>query len=209
MKRNIADLPQLPRLATRIGAWNVNVSNVIPHTPEMEREILYERALTDCVYRETRWSVGVTLPKLDFDAHTLDPLEHLWRARSSVTFAGNSLSARNDYCEFMQKGYAVVRADGAVSPCMSLLYDHPEYVRGRRRDIAHQAFGNIHQQPFPAIWAAPEYVAFREQVREFAFSPCTTCGGCERFPRNEEDCTEHTFPVCGGCLWAQGFVSCP
>lgn len=209
MKSNIADLPELPRLATRIGAWDVKVSNVIPHTPAMEREILYERALTACAYRETRWAVDVSLPKLDFDSHTLGPLEHLWAGRSSITLLKTSLSARNDYCEFTQDGYAAVRWDGEVSPCLSLLYDHPEYIRGRRKDITRRAFGNINQQPFPAIWSAPEYVAFRDKVRAFEFSPCTTCGGCERFPRNYEDCTENTFPVCGGCLWAQGFISCP
>jgi MoaA/NifB/PqqE/SkfB family radical SAM enzyme len=209
MKRNIADLPELPRLATQIGAWNVNVSNVIPHTPEMEREILYERALTDCVYRATRWAVDVSLPKLDLNDDTLDPLAHLWRARSSITMLHTSLSARNDYCQFAQEGYAVVRSDGAVSPCLSLLYDHPEYVRGRRRQIAHHAFGNIHDTPLPELWESPAFAGFREKLRTFDFSPCSTCGGCERFPRNEEDCTEHTFPTCGGCLWAQGFISCP
>ncbi|MBN1964392.1 MAG: radical SAM protein, partial [Anaerolineae bacterium] len=35
MQRNVADLPLLPSLATRTGAWHVNVSNVIPHTPAM------------------------------------------------------------------------------------------------------------------------------------------------------------------------------
>jgi hypothetical protein len=26
---------------------------------------------------------------------------------------------------------------------------------------------------------------------------------------NEEDCYGNTFPVCGGCLWAQGVIQCP
>jgi hypothetical protein len=26
---------------------------------------------------------------------------------------------------------------------------------------------------------------------------------------NQEDCFGNTFPTCGGCLWAQGFIRCP
>jgi MoaA/NifB/PqqE/SkfB family radical SAM enzyme len=209
MKRNVADLPELPRLATRIGAWNVNVTNVIPHTPQMEQEILYERALTDCVYRATPWVVDVSLPKFDLDTHTLLPLDRLWSSRSSVTLLNTSLSARNDYCQFVQEGYAAVRWDGQVSPCLSLLHDHPEFIRGRRKQITHSSVGNINQHSLYEIWNSSEYVQFRRKLRDFSFSPCTTCGGCERFTRNMEDCIENQFPVCGGCLWAQGFVACP
>jgi radical SAM protein with 4Fe4S-binding SPASM domain len=109
----------------------------------------------------------------------------------------------------VQEGYAAVRSDGQVSPCLSLLHDHPEYIRGRRKQVTHHSFGNITTSSLRAIWESPEYTAFREKLRVFPYSPCTTCGGCERFPFNLEDCSENTFPTCGGCLWAQGFVECP
>lgn len=209
MKSNVADLPELSRLATRIGAWQVNVSNVIPHTPEMEQEILYERALTACAYRESRWAVGVSLPKLDWDGVTLSSMKQLARSRASLTLLNYSLSARNDYCEFVQAGYTAVRWDGQVSPCLSLLYDHPEYIRGRRKNVTHYSLGNISTESLRAIWQSPEYSDFRNTLRRFPFSPCTTCGGCERFAFNLEDCSENSFPTCGGCLWAQGFIECP
>lgn len=209
MKSNVQDLPELPRFASRIGARNIQVSNVIPHTPEMEREILYEQALTACAYRASPWLVNMSLPKLDLDAHTLDPLRQVYNTSASLSLLNTSLSARNDYCRFAQEGYAAVRWDGMVSPCLSLLHDHPEYIRGRRKDVSHHAVGNIHESSLREVWDSPTFTAYRERLREFPFSPCTTCGGCERFPKNHEDCSENSFPACGGCLWAQGFIECP
>ena len=137
----------------------------------------------------------------------------LWKSpafssTASLSLLGASLSARNDYCTFAQEGYAAVRWDGEVSPCLSLLHDHPEYIRGRRKDVTHHSFGNVKSAPLAEIWRSPAFAEFRSRLRGFGFSPCTTCGGCERFPANYEDCTGNGFPTCGGCLWAQGFVQC-
>jgi MoaA/NifB/PqqE/SkfB family radical SAM enzyme len=209
MKSNLADLANLPRLATRIGAAHIQVSNVIPHTAAMEQEILYERALTACAFRASPWLTDVSLPKIDLAGRVLDQVETLFDSRASLSLMRTSLSAQNDTCRFAHEGYAAVRWDGQVSPCLSLLHDHPEYIRGRRKQITHHTMGNVYEQPLSAIWESPEFVDFRARLRDFPFSPCTTCGGCERFPRNFEDCSENHFPVCGGCLWAQGFVACP
>ncbi len=209
MKQNVADLPALPWLATRIGAWEIIVSNLVPHSLEMEGEILYERALTACAYRASHWVADMSLPKLDLDDYTLPPLARAFTATASLSLLDASLSARNDYCRFAQQGYAAVRWDGEVSPCLSLLHDHPEYIHHRRKWVTHQSFGNIAERDFGAIWTSPPYTAFRARLREFHFSPCTTCGGCERFPYNYEDCIGNDHPTCGGCLWAQGFIQCP
>lgn len=209
MKRNVADLPQLPMLASQVGAWTIQVSNVIPHTAEMEREILYDRALTACAYRASRWVADMSLPKLDFDAYTAQPLQSLFSSTASISMLDASLSSRNDFCRFSQEGYAAVRWDGAVSPCLELLHDHPVYLRGKRKEVTHFALGNISEQPLSAIWSSPAFTAHRTRLRAFDFSPCTTCGGCERFAANYIDCTENSFPTCGGCLWAQGFIQCP
>lgn len=209
MRDNVADLDALPRLAAQLGAWNIMVSNVVPHSPEMEEQILYRRALTACTYRASRWVPAMSLPKMDLDGGTLEPLRGAFASRASVSLLGHSLSSRNDYCQFAREGYAAVRWDGEVSPCLSLLHDHPEYIRGRRKQVTHLSFGNIFERPLRSLWESPAYAEFRTRLREFHFSPCTTCGGCERFPANFEDCTGNDFPTCGGCLWAQGFVQCP
>ena len=209
MKRNIADLPELPWLATRIGAWEIQVSNVVPHTPEMEAEVLYADALTACTYRASRHVASLSLPKMDVDARTADPLRRTFNSTASISLLDASLSGRNDYCRFVQEGYVAIRRDGMVAPCLSLLHDHPEYIHGRRKDVTHYGLGNINEQPLRAIWESPEYRDFRARLRAFPYSPCSTCGGCERFAGNYVDCVENTFPTCGGCLWAQGFIQCP
>ena len=209
MKRNIADLPRLPWLATYIGAWEIQVSNVVPHTPEMENEILYEKALRSSVYRGSRWVPDMSLPRLDMDSYTMQPLEAVHNSTVSLSNLDVSMAERNDYCRFAQKGYAVIRWDGEVSPCLPMLHDHPVYIHQRRKEVSHYSLGNINQQSLPEIWESPEYADFRAKLRDFPFSPCTTCGGCERFPANYVDCSHNTFPTCGGCLWAQGFVQCP
>lgn len=209
MKCNAADLTELPHLATRIGASHIQVSNLIPHTPEMEREILYEQALTACAFRASRWVPDMSLPKFDLSSHTLNPLGNIFGSTVSLSLLDAGLSGRNDYCRFAQEGYAAVRWDGQVSPCLPLLHDHPLYLRGRRKDVTHYTLGNVNEKPLHRIWKSPEFTRFRARLHDFPFSPCTTCGGCERFAANFEDCSDNTFPTCGGCLWAQGFVQCP
>ena len=59
------------------------------------------------------------------------------------------------------------------------------------------------------LWSSPEYVAMRERVQSFQFSPCAFCGGCDFSEANDEDCFGNAFPTCGGCLWAQGIIQCP
>ena len=209
MKRNVDELPLLPWLATRIGAWEIKVSNLVPHTADMEQEILYKESLRQCAYRASPQVADMSLPKMDVNGHTALPLQAALNTTASISLLDASLSARNDYCQFAQEGYSVVRWDGVVTPCLTLLHDHPEYIRGRRKMFTHHALGNIHEQSLADIWESDEYRTFRERLRQFQYSPCTTCGGCERFAANYEDCQENTFPVCGGCLWAQGFVQCP
>lgn len=209
MKRNINDLPKLPTLATTIGAWDIQVSNVVPHYPEMEAEILYDNALTSNAFRESRWIPTMSLPKMDLNSGTADALGSVFDSRVSVSWLDSTFSAYNDYCKFVQEGYAVVRRDGEVSPCLSLLHNHPIYLYGRRKDVVSYSLGNIARQPLREIWESPEYTEFRQKLRDFPFSPCTTCGGCERFASNIEDCNHNDYPTCGGCLWAQGLVQCP
>ena len=209
MRSNVADLSELPLLANRLHARWVQVSNVVPHNRAMETEILYEHALRAPAYRASPWAPALNLPKLDYNDATVGPLRDVYNSTASISLVDRSLSSAGDYCRFAQEGYAAIRWDGEVSPCLSLLHDHPEYIHHRRKDITHHTFGNIRDTSLLDIWHSPDFTAFRQRLCDFDFSPCTTCGGCERFPRNFEDCTGNTFPTCGGCLWAQGFVQCP
>jgi hypothetical protein len=69
--------------------------------------------------------------------------------------------------------------------------------------------GRLPDQTMATIWSKPGYVAFRDRVRRFDFSPCTDCGGCNLAETNEEDCIGNVHPVCGDCLWARAVIRCP
>ena len=53
------------------------------------------------------------------------------------------------------------------------------------------------------------YKTFRRKFDDFEFASCLYCGHCELFEENKEDCIGNTPPACGGCLWAEGVLSCP
>ena len=93
MKRNIADLPAVLRLGDRLGASRFLVSNVLPYTAEMCDEVLYARSLSDIVYSPSPWLPHVSLPKIDLDETTREPLYRVLRGHRNVSLAGSNLGA--------------------------------------------------------------------------------------------------------------------
>ena len=55
MKRNIADLPELLKMSTRLGVSRYLVTNVIPYTREMCEERLYGRAMDTLAGVPSSW----------------------------------------------------------------------------------------------------------------------------------------------------------
>jgi MoaA/NifB/PqqE/SkfB family radical SAM enzyme len=209
MKRNIADLPAVLRLGGRLGATRFMVTNLLPHTPEMQDEILYRRALKDITYLPSRWVPHLYMPKLDLDALTRDPLYQMRRVGRYTHFAGLGLGQANDRCPFIEKGTLAIGWNGDTSPCLPLLHNYQSYLNGHARFSRRYVLGNVLERTLSELWYAPEHMQFRQRVQLFDFSPCTFCGGCERSLGNTEDCYGNTFPTCGGCLWAQGLIQCP
>jgi MoaA/NifB/PqqE/SkfB family radical SAM enzyme len=209
MKRNIAELPEVIALGRRLGASRFMVSNVLPYTPEMDKETLYNRALTDIAYMPSPWLPHLSLPKMEMSEFTQEAFRGALRSGCNVTFAGNNLGGANDACAFVEGGSTSIGWDGSVSPCLSLLHNHVTYLNGRERRMRHHVMGNVTERRLLDVWNDPSYVAYRQRVQGFGFAPCTFCGGCELIEENEEDCLGNTFPACGGCLWAQGIIQCP
>jgi len=209
MKRNIADLPALLRLGNRLGARRFLVTNVLPYTAEMYDEILYSRALNDAIYMSSMWGISLELPKIDINETTQEVLYQIMLSGHPLSFGGADLGEGNDRCPFIEKGAMAIRWDGDVSPCLPLLHDHRSFLYGYERSLRRYAVGNVMRQDLYDLWNLPEYLAFRERVQKFDFSPCTICGGCDLIEENEEDCFGSPFPACGGCLWAQGVIQCP
>jgi MoaA/NifB/PqqE/SkfB family radical SAM enzyme len=209
MKRNIADLPAVLRLGSRLGASHFMITNVLPYAAELCDEVLYARALGDSAHLPSPWSPHVNVPKMDMNDLTREPLYQLLRSHRHVNFLGGELSHANDRCPFIEGGMLAVGWDGGVSPCLPLLHSHTSYLDRRERYARRYIIGNVLEHDLRDLWLEPEHVAFRERVRRFDFSPCTTCGGCDLAEANEEDCFGNPFPTCGGCLWAQGVIRCP
>lgn len=209
MQRNINDLPKVIELGRSLGATKFSVSNVLPYTEELRRETLYEHTLKDITYLSSVWLPTLNLPKMDINDTTRDAFFAALKSGCSVTFAGNKLSGANDVCVFIEGGAMAIGWDGEASPCPPLLHNHVAHLRAYKRKLHRHVVGNIRERGLLDLWNDPEYVAYRERVHSFAFAPCSFCGGCDLLDSNEEDCLLNKFPVCGGCLWAQGVIQCP
>src|SRR5512136_2922022 len=203
MKRNVADLPAVLRLGGRLSASRFMISNVLPYTPQMRDEVLYTRALHDALYVPSQWAPApqVSLPKMDWNETTREPLYHVMRSSHNVTLAGANLGHASDRCPFIESSVTAIGWDGSLSPCLPLLHSHTSYVNERKRFSRRYVVGNVNERKLHELWNEPAYLAFRERVQKFDFAPCTFCGGCNLSEINEEDCFGNTFPTCGGCLW--------
>jgi MoaA/NifB/PqqE/SkfB family radical SAM enzyme len=209
MRRNIADLPTVIATCRQLGVTRFMVSNVLPYTPELCDEMLYERTLQDISSTPSPWSPQLSLPRLDLDDATQEAFLHVLRSGLNVTFAGNSLGGPTNVCTFIESGSMTVGWDGSVSPCIPLLYDHISYLERRKRLSKRHIIGSLAERELLDLWNDPDYVAHRSRVQQFAFAPCTRCGGCNLSKANEADCLGNVFPTCGGCLWAQAVIQCP
>ncbi len=207
MRRNIGDLPSVLRLGERLGATRFLVTNVLPYTREMCEQVLHPHVLTSLVYSRSRNLVQ--LPKIDVSQITRGALYEVMRSGLTTSLAGGSLAEANDRCPFIERGAAAIAWDGSLSPCLPLLHSHVSFLHDQERISRRYVIGNVAEASLHALWRLPEYVAFRERVQAFDFSPCTACGSCNLSEANEEDCYGNTFPTCGGCLWAQGLIQCP
>ncbi len=209
MKRNIKDLPAVIRLGSRLGAHQFLVTNVLPYTAEMYQEILYSRASYDGIYIPSPYGTSLNLPKIDINETTQEVFNQIMLSGHHLIFAGADLGEGNNRCPFIERGVMAIRWDGEVSPCLPLLHDQRIFMNEYERSLRRYSVGNITKQDLNDLWNLPEYLAFRERVQKFDFSPCAFCGGCDLFESNEEDCFGSPFPACGGCLWAQGVIQCP
>jgi MoaA/NifB/PqqE/SkfB family radical SAM enzyme len=210
LKRNIADLPEVIRLGKSFKATRFSVSNIQPVTAGMQAEALYDQTIHNIAYLQAPNLPRLKLPKMDFDQSTREALFEAFNSQLNIEFAGNNWSGASDTCNFVESGTTSVAWNGDVSPCWPLMHTHTSYLHGKPRLSSKHVIGNVGDKSLGDLWLDPEYVAYRERLHDFAFAPCTFCGGCDLSEANREDCLGNTtFPVCGGCLWAQGIIQCP
>jgi MoaA/NifB/PqqE/SkfB family radical SAM enzyme len=209
MRRNIADLPALIKMSSRLGISRYMVTNVLPYTEEMCKEMLYTRSLDGVDSTPSHWAPQIDLPRMDLNESNQEAIFQTLRYRHNVRWNGVTLGQARGRCPFIERGSLSIGWDGEVSPCLALMHNYITYLNGASRTVRRYTLGNVNTRDLKSIWDEQEYVAFRKRVAAFDFSPCTWCGGCSWSEANEEDCFANTFPTCGGCLWAQGVIQCP
>ncbi len=209
MKRNIAELPQVLNLGRQLGASRFMITNVLPYTPELRREMLYTRALDQASCAPSPWAPHIRLPKMDVNEDTREPLYWMMHDQYTLNFAGTTSIPVSNQCPFIINGAAAVGWEGNLAPCLPLLHNHISYLNERSRFSRCYSVGNVAERSLSELWHSAEYVAFRERVWAFDFPSCLYCWGCDQMYANEEDCLRNVFPTCGSCLWAQGVIQCP
>ena len=209
MRKNIADLPELMRMSSQLGASRYMITNVFPYTEEMCKEMLYLRSVDGVDSTPSPWAPRIDLPRIDLNPESQEAILHSLRYRNNVNINGVTLGQDRGHCPFIESGSIAIRWDGSVSSCLPLMHGYTTYLNGKTRSVRANIIGSLAKQDVLSIWEMPDYVAFRKRVQAFDFSPCTWCGGCSWSEANEEDCFANPFPTCGGCLWAQGVIQCP
>ncbi|PKN51589.1 MAG: radical SAM protein [Deltaproteobacteria bacterium HGW-Deltaproteobacteria-13] len=209
MQSNIQELPQIKKIAQNIGASFILVTNVLPYTAGLQDEILYRfRPVAKKPPGSALHPLWI-LPNMDFNEKTMKPLSEIFKGSSNLAFLDLPLSMRNNYCPFVAAGSVSVGWHGGISPCVPLMHSYSCFIRNKEKRFLRCEYGRLPNRSLKEIWTDAEYLSFRNRVRVFDFPTCTDCVGCELSEKNEEDCYNNKFPVCGDCLWAQGVLRCP
>lgn len=193
LRSNAAELAELSRLASRLNAARVLVSNVLPYTTEMRAEILYGHE-----------------PQAPFKAGGWPVRADAWVMWGTLELPRMHWGAERR-CRFVHDRAMVIGWDGGVSPCYALSHNYSYYaIDGVSKHVTRYVLGNVSTQPLAEIWMSQDYVRFRSAVRGFHFPSCPDCdlrASCDLRQRNE-GCWGWS-PSCADCLWAQDIVRCP
>ena len=205
MRRNRSELSNVMDLGERLGATRFSVTNVHPHTAELEPQMLCGKIIG----QDAGTTPGIDIARMEDGGPIGASLANLVASQGLSLQGSKVTTAPGDSCPFVRKGSMSIRWDGACSPCLPLLHGHTAYLQGRPRRIGEHVLGHLVDRSIQEIWRDPGYLGLRDRLQGFAFPPCHRCNGCDAVDGNREDCFDNPAPACGGCLWAQGFIRCP
>jgi len=213
MQKNKDQLPYLPGLAKKLGAPTVLITNLLPHSEEMYKEVLYEAPGSE----RTMGAGAMSPPGWNRELeHYKFPEPAVWPVLEQDYVLWGAINLPRMYwgssrkCAFVENDAVVIRWDGQVSPCYGLMYSYPYYLDNRKKEVSSYLLGSIAEEGLFEIWSKPEYVKFRHRVRNYHFPSCMDCSNnpvCDYADKNE-DCWGNS-PSCADCLWSQGIVRCP
>jgi hypothetical protein len=183
------ELQKLPGIARQVGASFVIVNNLLPHTPELAEEVLYDRD------EPLRLGGGWGIHRAGWIAWGVPKLPKMkWGAERK--------------CRFINEQSITIGWDGGVSPCTPLMHSYPYYIYRRRKEVSRYVLGSVAEQSLADIWTSEGYVTFRAKVHDFRFPSCVDCGMDCTYAQENTDCFGNQ-PSCADCLWAQGIIHCP
>lgn len=187
MKKNYKLLPNLTRLAEKLGVESLLVTNLLPYTRDMVDQTLYDGE------------------KANFTAQSKGSFLYL-----NTSFPAMELKTGRK-CNFITRNSLSISREGRVTPCYPLLHNYTCYIFGRKKEINSHSFGTIPEESIADIWAKEEYVRFRHRVRHEEFPSCPDCDyrdGCGMSVNNRLDCWGQS-PSCADCLWYRELIVCP
>ena len=210
MKSNIDELKDLRKLAFKMGASFIFLTNLLPYREEMSDEILYSFSISRSQPEiRTEHRPEIYLPPTDLREDIIRDLAAVGGKSSSISTTQVPFNPHRGYCKFVEEGTIAVNWKGEISPCIALMHNYDVYIRDRKKHINKYNLGQITDNSLYEIWYSKEFKDFRKKVKDFPFSDCTQCSGCEMSKENNKDCHGNEFPVCGDCLWARGVIQCP
>jgi len=191
MKSNVLVLPNILPLASKLGINDILISNLMPFSEELSKEIIYDGSLD--------WEILIEVMN-----------SQVGKYRVNINFPKFELLTER-MCKFIEKDSTVIRADGEVAPCYRLLHSYTEYVFGRKKEVNAYSFGNAFEKPIYEIWNGKEYKVFRYNVKNSLYPSCTDClfkDTCDFAKTANSDCFGN-LPSCVDCLWSRRIIQCP
>ncbi len=193
-KYNYKNIVPMIKLAEKLGARMLVVSNMIPLSKEMEEITCYSNE--DC---------AETIEKLKTMLATLS-LTH------NVVISLPDIRLRTERrCPFAADKALYIRWDGKVAPCIYYAHHWRNYFMGIEREIYPVILGDLKKDRLIDIWRSPEYLRLRFMT-EFSHMPsCLDCpvrDYCILTRDNKADCWGNT-PTCAHCPYSRNMTRCP
>ncbi|BAL80153.1 tungsten cofactor oxidoreductase radical SAM maturase [Caldisericum exile] len=191
MKSNIGLIENLLPLADKLGITTILMSNLMPFSKELSKEIIYDGSFDDTTF----------IDKLN---------TKIGKYRLKIIYPKFKLLTERK-CQFIENNSTVIGVDMGVYPCYRLLHSYTEYIYGREKFVNKYSFGSLNEKSLFEIWNSNDYKRFRFNVKNALFPSCTDCpleNVCDFCLTSDSDCYNNT-PSCADCLWYRGIVQCP
>lgn len=195
-KYNYGNIYPMIRLAQRIGASRIVVSNIIPLSKKHEEQLA---CYLDgkCVSEVDK--IKIKLAEISLETGVEISLPNFNRSCSERT------------CPYVSRRAIYVRHDGLVAPCIYYAHHWRNCLFGIEREIYPVIFGDLKKDKLIDIWRKPEYVRFRFRTYYMHYPSCLDCPVqeyCTLTLDNNSDCWGSN-PSCAHCPYSRNLTRCP